>query len=163
MTTTSWFDELCGSTFMPHGQCYLWDTSLLRLHGISDSLIALAYFSIPLVLLYFVRKRRDLPYQGIFLLFGTFIIACGTTHLMEVVTLWHPYYWISGLIKALTATVSLITAVALAKEPVTMALAMAEACRAGRRAALAGRIPNRLYGSASSPIEGHFVDSARRG
>lgn len=59
--------------------------------------------------------------------------------------------------------VLLNTAVALAKEPVTMALAMAEACRAGRRAALAGRIPKRLYGSASSPIEGHFIDTARRG
>ncbi len=50
-TTNSWFEELCSSTFMPHGQCYLWDANLLRLHGISDALIAVAYFSIPLTLL----------------------------------------------------------------------------------------------------------------
>jgi signal transduction histidine kinase len=113
MTTKSWFDELCSTTFMPHGQCYLWDANLLRLHGISDSVIALAYFSIPAALIYFVRKRRDLPYPAIFLLFGSFIVACGTTHLMEVVTIWHPYYWLSGTIKAATAAISLVTAISL--------------------------------------------------
>jgi signal transduction histidine kinase/CheY-like chemotaxis protein len=112
-TPHSWLEELCSSTFMPHGQCYLWDANLLRLHGISDTLIALAYFSIPLTLLYFVRKRRDLPYPALFLLFGAFIIACGTTHVMEVVTIWQPYYWASGSIKALTAAISLVTAVGL--------------------------------------------------
>jgi signal transduction histidine kinase/ActR/RegA family two-component response regulator len=112
-TTNSWLEELCSSSFMPHGQCYLWDANLLRLHGISDALIALAYFSIPLTLLYFVRKRRDLPYPALFLLFGAFIVACGTTHVMEVITIWKPVYWASGTIKALTAAISLVTAVGL--------------------------------------------------
>jgi hypothetical protein len=52
------------------------------LHLLSDSLIALAYYSIPLTLLYFVQKRKDLPFLQVFFLFGAFIVACGTTHLM---------------------------------------------------------------------------------
>lgn len=99
--------------FIPHGHCYLWQTELVWLHIISDSLIALAYYSIPIVLLYFVRKRQDLPFNSIFLLFGTFIVACGTTHLMEIWTLWYPTYWVSGFIKAITASVSVYTALEL--------------------------------------------------
>lgn len=55
------------------------------------------------------------------------------------------------------------TGVALAKDPVLMAGAMAAACRAGRDAFLAGRIPKKLHGSASSPLEGHFAEPPRRG
>ena len=99
--------------YIPHGHCYLWQTGLVGLHILSDSLIAIAYYSIPLTLLYFVRKRQDLPFNGIFLLFGAFIVACGTTHIMEIWTLWHPHYWLSGLIKAVTALISVYTAMTL--------------------------------------------------
>ncbi|WP_297075143.1 ATP-binding protein [Thermoleptolyngbya sp. M55_K2018_002] len=98
------------SSFIPHGHCYLWQPGLVGLHVGSDALIALAYYSIPLTLYYFVRKRKDLPFNDIFLLFGAFIVACGTTHLLEVWTLWHPDYWLSGSIKLLTAGISLFTA-----------------------------------------------------
>jgi hypothetical protein len=101
------------SLFIPHGHCYLWKTGLVWLHIISDSLIALAYFSIPIALVYFVRKREDLPFKSILLLFGAFIIFCGTTHIMEIWTLWHPTYWLSGFIKALTALISVYTAFTL--------------------------------------------------
>jgi PAS domain S-box-containing protein len=104
---------LSENSFIPHGHCYLWKPDLVGLHIISDSLIALAYYSIPITLVYFVRKREDLPFNWIFLLFGSFIIACGTTHIMEVWTLWHPTYWLSGFIKAITATVSVYTAATL--------------------------------------------------
>ena len=100
--------------YLPHGHCYLWQTGLVWLHLISDLLIVLAYYSIPLQLLYFVRQREDVPFKGIFVLFSLFIITCGTTHLMAVWTLWHPAYWLSGGIKALTALVSCYTALALA-------------------------------------------------
>ncbi|MBD2120048.1 sensor histidine kinase [Trichocoleus sp. FACHB-262] len=80
---------------------------------VSDLAIALAYYSIPVLLLYFIHKRRDIPFPWIFLLFGAFIIACGTTHILEVWTLWHPIYWVSGTIKAFTAIVSLFTALEL--------------------------------------------------
>ncbi len=96
--------------FIPHGHCYLWKPELVGLHIVSDALTALAYYSIPLTLTYFVAKRRDVPFNWIFLLFGAFIISCGTTHIMEIWTLWHPNYWLSGLLKAFTAVVSLYTA-----------------------------------------------------
>ena len=99
--------------FMPHGYCYLWKPGLVWLHVVSDALIALAYFSIPIALIYFIRKRRDLPFNWMFLCFGTFIMACGTTHAMEVWTLWHGTYWLSGAIKAVTAMASLPTAILL--------------------------------------------------
>lgn len=95
--------------FIPHGHCYLWKSSLVWLHVASDSLIGLSYYSIPIMLFYFVHKRRDVPFQWIFRLFGAFIIACGTSHLMAVWTLWHPDYWISGGIKLITAVVSVYT------------------------------------------------------
>jgi len=100
-------------SFIPHGHCYLWLPQLVWLHVLSDTLICLAYYSIPLTLFEFVRKREDLPFNWIFLLFATFITACGTTHLLSVWTLWHPTYWLSGAAKALTALVSVGTAIAL--------------------------------------------------
>jgi PAS domain S-box-containing protein len=96
--------------FIPHGHCYLWKPELVGLHVVSDALTALAYYSIPLMLVYFVVKRQDVPFNWIFLLFGAFIISCGTTHIIDIWTLWHPNYWLSGLIKAFTAVVSLYTA-----------------------------------------------------
>ncbi|HEY9647736.1 MAG TPA: histidine kinase dimerization/phosphoacceptor domain -containing protein [Chroococcidiopsis sp.] len=100
-------------SFIPHGHCYLWQPRLVWLHVTSDALIALSYYSIPVTLVYLVRQRRDLPFDWIFLLFGLFIIACGTTHVMDVWTLWHPNYWTSGTIKLATAAVSFYTAISL--------------------------------------------------
>ncbi len=99
--------------FIPHGHCYLWKPELVWLHLLSDVLTGLAYYSIPVMLVYFVRKRRDVPFGWMFLMFSTFIVACGTTHLMDVWTLWYPTYWVSGLIKAITAFVSVVTALEL--------------------------------------------------
>jgi PAS domain S-box-containing protein len=101
--------------FMPHGMCYLWRPGVLGLHVACDSLIALAYFSIPFTLLYFVRKRHDLEFNWMFVCFAVFIVACGTTHLMEIWVIWHPVYWWSGGVKAVTALASVPTAILLAK------------------------------------------------
>jgi signal transduction histidine kinase/DNA-binding NarL/FixJ family response regulator len=97
------------SQYMPHGSCYLWQTPLIWLHVTSDALIAIAYFSIPALLIYFVHKRR-MPFMGIFYLFGAFIICCGIGHLLDIWTLWHPAYWLSGIERAITALVSCWTA-----------------------------------------------------
>ncbi|MCC5641918.1 response regulator [Nostoc sp. CHAB 5824] len=105
-----WTNLFTSGSFIPHGHCYLWQTNLLWLHILSDAFIALAYYSIPATLFYFVRKRQDLPFDWIFLLFSAFIVACGTTHLIEIWTLWHPTYWLSGFVKAVTATISVVTA-----------------------------------------------------
>ncbi len=98
---------------MPHGMCYEWDPHVIWLHVIADGVIAFAYYSIPLTLLYFVRKRQDLAFDWMFVCFAIFIVACGTTHLMEIINIWHPTYWLSGLIKVVTALASIITAILL--------------------------------------------------
>ena len=105
--------EVLATYFIPHGHCYLWKPGLVWLHALSDSLITLAYFLIPLELIWIVKKRQDIPFDWMFTLFGSFIICCGMTHLTEVWTLWHPDYWFSGLLKAVTAAVSLCTALVL--------------------------------------------------
>ena len=83
--------------FMSHGHCYLWDPGLVRLHGISDLFIGGSYVAISATLVYLVRRaKNDIPFSWMFLAFGTFIIACGCTHLVEIWTLWTPVYWFAG-------------------------------------------------------------------
>ena len=102
--------DFFSGNLMPHGNCFLWKPELVWLHAGSDFLIGLSYYSIPLLLVYFVRRRHDVPFPGIVILFSAFILSCGTGHLLEIWTLWHPDYWLSGLVKAITAIVSLYTA-----------------------------------------------------
>jgi len=98
------------TAFMPHGSCYLWESKLIGLHLLSDLFTAIAYFSIPIALIYFVNRRQDIPFSSILILFSMFIFACGLTHLMSIVTLWYPLYWLSGGLKAITALISIFTA-----------------------------------------------------
>ncbi|SNS49177.1 PAS fold-containing protein [Granulicella rosea] len=119
---------------IPHGFCYLWNPALLWLHVSSDALIALAYFLIPFALLRIVARRRDIPYNGILLCFGLFIVACGLTHVMEIVTLWHPLYWISGGLKAFTALISLATFIVLLRlTPAILAIPNADSLQEANR------------------------------
>jgi PAS domain S-box-containing protein len=104
---------LASEFFMPHGHCYLWRPDILWLNVLSDAFIGLAYLAIPFLLLMMVRKRRDLSFNWIFVLFALFITACGLTHIVEIITVWQPYYAVQGLVKALTALVSIATAIAL--------------------------------------------------
>jgi signal transduction histidine kinase len=99
--------------FMPHGSCYLWKPELMALHGISNAIIVLSYLSIPITILYILRQRRDLPFNWIFFLTASFIVLCGFTHLLNIVTLWYPIYWTAGIIQAITAAVSFATAIAI--------------------------------------------------
>ncbi|MBW4433764.1 MAG: GHKL domain-containing protein [Pelatocladus maniniholoensis HA4357-MV3] len=113
MTVDFWSNFFYSGNFIPHGHCYLWMPELVWVHILADSLIALSYYSIPLTLIYFVCKREDVPFKSVFLLFGAFIVSCGTTHIMGVWTLWHPDYWLSGAIKSVTALVSVYTALTI--------------------------------------------------
>jgi hypothetical protein len=76
------------------------------LHILSDLGVWSAHLAIPLVLAYFLMRRKDLPFRMIFLLFGAFILSCGTRHLMEAIIFWWPAYRLAGLIKLTTALVS---------------------------------------------------------
>ncbi len=97
-----------------HGYCYLWNASLLTLHISADALIALSYLSISITLGWFVYSlRRALPFHWMFLAFGTFILACGATHAVEIWTVWTPVFWLAANVKIVTAIASLATALTL--------------------------------------------------
>jgi protein-histidine pros-kinase len=108
------FQKLLDSDFLPHGTCYLWNPGVLWLNVISDLVIALAYYAIPVLLFWFVRKRRDFGFSWILVAFAAFILACGTTHLLGAWTVWHATYRLDGAIKAVTALASIATALLLA-------------------------------------------------
>jgi signal transduction histidine kinase len=109
-----YFERLLDSSmFSPHGICLLWEPELIWLHVTSDAMIALAYFSIPVALSILVSRRRDLDFGWIFWAFAIFITACGFTHVLSIVTLWIPIYGIEGIVKALTAVASVVTAAIL--------------------------------------------------
>ncbi|HYO82836.1 MAG TPA: hypothetical protein VES20_15630 [Bryobacteraceae bacterium] len=109
--------------FLPHGWCYRWAPEIVWLHVTADLLIALAYYFIPFALIHILRRRGDLVYPWMFWLFGTFILACGTTHLMNVLVVWQPWYRLDGIIKMLTAIASVPTAILLIRiAPAVIAL-----------------------------------------
>ncbi len=117
------WQTLWSGPYIPHGHCYLWQPGLVWLHLLSDGLIALAYFLIAGALVYFVQRRADAPFKSLFWLFAAFIAACGTTHLLGMWTLWFPTYWVSGTVKAITALLSLYTALELIPRiPLALAL-----------------------------------------
>ncbi|MFZ0070110.1 MAG: ATP-binding protein [Xanthobacteraceae bacterium] len=101
------------STLSPHGICLLWRPELIWLNVSSDAIIALSYFSIPFALAIFVSKRPDVEFGWVFWAFAIFITACGMTHVMSIWTLWVPEYGLEGLVKAVTAAASIITAIML--------------------------------------------------
>lgn len=106
--------RLLASNFLPHLYCYLGKPRLVWTHVIADSVIGLSYVTISGTLVYLVQKgRRDIPFHWMFLAFGSFIVACGGTHFMEVVTVWVPVYVLSAGLKVVTALVSVATAVLL--------------------------------------------------
>jgi PAS domain S-box-containing protein len=99
--------------FLPHGYCFVWDPGLIGLHVVSDAIIALSYFSIPIVLVVFYLRRKEEGLVWVLGGFAAFIVACGTTHLLSIYTLWVPDYWTDGAVKAVTALLSASTAVIL--------------------------------------------------
>lgn len=111
MSIWDWLLNPAGLT--AHGFCLSWAPGLIALHVISDALTGLAYFSMPLVLMAFARRRPDLKYIWVLYLFVVFIFACGADHLMSIVTLWLPAYGIEGIVKLITAILSVAVAITL--------------------------------------------------
>lgn len=124
-----WSALLAANGFIPHGHCFLWKPGLVWMHVLSDSFIAIAYVAISATLAYLVYKaRREIPFHWMFLSFGLFIVACASTHFMEVWTLWHPTYWLSGALKVITAIASVSTAIIL-PPLIPQALALVETAK----------------------------------
>lgn len=109
-TLGHWFST---EYFMPHGHCFLWRPGLLWSMVVSNAIIALSYFSIPVALLITMRKRKKDKFRWVLAMFGAFIFACGTTHVVDIYTIWIPNYYLEAGVKIITAVVSFITAVAL--------------------------------------------------
>ncbi|MBV8129149.1 MAG: PAS domain S-box protein [Planctomycetaceae bacterium] len=110
----NFFTELFDTSDFPRRwDCGSWTPGLGWLHILSDLGVWSAYLAIPCILVYFVLRKKDMPFRAIFWLFGAFILACGTTHLMEAIIFWWPAYRLAGLIKLFTAIVSWATVIAL--------------------------------------------------
>ncbi|MBK6511438.1 MAG: diguanylate cyclase [Haliea sp.] len=106
-------DKFLDGSFMPHGHCFLWQEDLLFLHVAGDVTTALAYIMIPFVLVRLVIIRKDLRFNSLFLLFASFILFCGLTHIISVINIWHGYYYIEGFAKIATGLISITTAIVL--------------------------------------------------
>jgi signal transduction histidine kinase len=124
------FRRLFDSDFMSHGGCYFWRPELVWLHVSSDTFIVLAYVMIPFSLIQLVRKRKDLEFNWMFVMFGAFILACGATHFMNIWNIWHSAYRLDGVLKAITAFASIPTAILMFRlVPQAVALPSAEDLR----------------------------------
>ncbi|KAF7787772.1 hypothetical protein PRUB_a2259 [Pseudoalteromonas rubra] len=108
---TNSFESFFHDAYMPHGHCYLWQPHLLWGNVISDLLIATAYFSIPIAIMIFAKKRPDVGGHWLFVLFSSFILLCGLTHLIGIYTVWQGAYGMHAIAKMATALVSITTAV----------------------------------------------------
>jgi hypothetical protein len=103
----------CIDLYTAHRFCWGQDAGLVVLHSVSDAVVALAYFAIPISLFYLARKYRIKRLSSVFFVYGLFILLCGTTHVFDVVTVWKANYWVylaDGLVRALTAVVSVAAA-----------------------------------------------------
>ena len=108
-------EAFLSNSLIPHGYCLSWNPRLLWTFVASDSIIAISYFSIPFALWYFAKHRPDVPQRGLILLFAIFIVACGLTHILDVLNIWTPYYWANAITRIFTAAASLSTAIMLWK------------------------------------------------
>src|SRR5882724_646280 len=101
------------STLTPHGACLLWKPEMIWLNAVSDAMLAGAFFATAFVLGFFVWRRRDVMFRGVFWAFAIFAAVCGVTRLLSILTLWVPAYGIEGLAKGFLALISVGVAAAL--------------------------------------------------
>lgn len=109
-------ETFLSNNLIPHGYCLSWNPALLWTYVATDSIIAISYFSIPFALWYFAKHRPDVSQRWLILLFAIFIVACGLTHILDVINIWSPYYyWANAITRIFTAAASLATAIMLWK------------------------------------------------
>ena len=100
------------SNYLPHGSSFFAHPALLWTNVAADVLLAASYFAIFAALLWVCRQLRRAPevkpHLWVLGSFAAFILACGFTHMIEVVTIWWPVYRLSAASKTLCATVSIL-------------------------------------------------------
>lgn len=106
-------DSIFDGSLMPHGHCILWREDLLLMTVVGNGLTVIAYGLIPISLIFLVKKREDLKFDSIFLLFAAFIAFCGITHAIHIVNIWHGYYFLQGLLELATGLISIMAAITL--------------------------------------------------
>lgn len=104
------------SDWPPRWHCGTWSDFHGWLYIFSDLAIWLAYFIIPVIIIWYIQKKHNVPFLPVFWLFGAFIILCGSTHLLDAVIFWWPAYRLSGFLRFLTAIVSFITVFAVIRD-----------------------------------------------
>jgi diguanylate cyclase (GGDEF)-like protein/PAS domain S-box-containing protein len=146
------FETFLSKSLIPHGYCLSWNSKLLWTYVATDSIIALSYFSIPFALWYFAKHRPDVSQRWLILLFAIFIVACGLTHVLDVINIWTPYYWANAITRIFTAIASLTTAIMLWK-------IMPQALKAP--SALQMAIINKKLEESHSELETHVEERTR--
>ena len=106
----SFYNLLLSVQYIPYEDCYFGST-LMGLNIAADLSIALACYFIVISLFYCVRQLEGDRFPKIFILFGSFVFSYGTVHLISIWTLWYPNYWAAGVIKTITALISIFTAI----------------------------------------------------
>ncbi|MDO8541894.1 MAG: response regulator [Opitutaceae bacterium] len=104
-----------GAAMLPRGAAFHWEPALLGLHALADGLIAAAFLAIGAAILYLLRNRPGLVFRRVFFAFALIVVSTGLAHLFEVLTIWQPQYWISGLAKLIAALVALAAAVVIVR------------------------------------------------
>lgn len=113
-TLISYFSGLLSTENWPaRWTCGDWSSVEGWMYISADISIFLAYLSIPIILLWYIRNRDIGKGKKLVVLFAAFILLCGFTHLIDVVLFWEPVYRLSGFMKLLTGVVSLATATVL--------------------------------------------------
>ncbi len=89
------------------------DPQVMLILMIANGLIAVSYASIPVSLVVFITKRKDIPFSWVFVLFSAFILACGSTHALHVVGIWQQtsMNWLQATADSLTALISVFSAI----------------------------------------------------
>ncbi len=113
LSTWSYPSLIDTDLLLPDQHSSIWQSGLGDLHVVSEFIIALAYYTILVTAIYFMRRGQDLLSHQILLLFSVFLITDATNHLLEASRLWQDTYWLSGSIEVTTAIVSIYTAVTL--------------------------------------------------
>jgi PAS domain S-box-containing protein len=101
--------------FPPRWHCGRWTEFHGWLYIISDLMIWAAYFAIPIIIVRYITRRQEARFQKVYFLFASFILACGTTHLLDAITFWYPAYRFSALVRFGTGVISWITVFNLVK------------------------------------------------
>lgn len=111
------------SDWPPRWHCGKWTDFHGWLYIISDLAIWSAYFAMPIVIIRYVSRKKNIAFTRLYFLFAAFILACGATHFLDAVAFWLPAYRLSALVRFITGVISWVTVFSLVKHlPVLFSL-----------------------------------------